>query len=194
MTSYAVQQYCRFVRERQDFRIHAFCLFISATDGALDDVSEVEYTLHPSFPDPVRTSTDRTQAFAIQSEAWGGFNTYIRIFTTSGGGLLGRTGGIVRLQHPLILEEHGWPMGSQLVDFSSKIERSIYAALSDPKWEWRKLSTLARRAGVSVEDASAVLADLERRGAVRKAAHAHFIDKEELWGATYIVGLLPRPK
>jgi transcription initiation factor IIF auxiliary subunit len=185
MTTYAVKQYCRFVRETHDFRIHAFCLYIDATTAELNDVDEVEYTLHPSFPDPVRTSNDRSHAFAIQSEAWGSFNTYVRILT--------KKGEIIRLQHGLVLEEDNWPMGDELVKFSSEIERSIYSALSDRKWDWRKLSTVARRAGVTAEDARAVLAGLERKGAARKAAYVHFIDKEELWGATYIVGLLPQP-
>lgn len=186
MTSYTVGQYCRFVRERHDFKIHAFCLYLNVSTQALSDVSEVEYTLDPSFPDPVRVSSDRDHAFPMQSEAWGGFTTYVRIFTKSGK--------IERLQHRLVLEKNGWPMGKELSDFSSETERLIYNAMSDPKWEWRKLSTLARRAGVSVETASTVLASLESRQAVRKASHVHFIEKEELWGATSVVGLLPSPE
>jgi prokaryotic YEATS domain len=191
MTSYAVKQYCRFVRETHGSRIYAFCLYIDATNAELNDVSEVEYILDPTFPDPVRTSNDKDHAFAIQSEAWGSFITHIRILTKSGGTPIFGREGIVRLEYRLLLQERGWPMGDMLAKFSSHIEKSIYNALSDPKWEWRKLSTLARRAGVSAEDARSALATLEQKKAVRKAAHVHFIDKEELRGATHIVGLLP---
>src|SRR5262249_55194542 len=175
--------YCRFVRETQGFKIYAFCFYIDAANPELNDVSEVEYTLHPSFPDPVRSSNDKNHAFALQSEAGKSFTTHVRIFTKSRS--------TVRLQYQLVLQERGWPMGEMLATFSSDIEESIYSALSNAKREWRKLSTLARRVGVSADDARAVLAGLERKKAVREAIHLHFIDEEELWGATSVVGLLP---
>src|SRR5262245_11314059 len=127
MTSYAVKQYCRFVRETHGSKIYAFCLYIDATNAELNDVSEVEYILDPSFPDPVRTSNDKDHAFAIQSEAWGSFMTHVRIFTRSGGGPIFGRGGEVRTQHRLVLQEGGWPMGDIPAKFSSDIERSIYS-------------------------------------------------------------------
>jgi transcription initiation factor IIF auxiliary subunit len=194
MTEYTVGQYCRFVRETQEYRIYSFCLFIQGTDSILSEVAEVEYTLDPSFPDPVRVSTDVKHAFPLQSEAWGAFTTYIRIFEKSGSKLLEAGRSFARIQYRLKLQDNAWPMGSKLTEFSSSSEQLIYEALSDPKWEWRKLSTLARRASMDADEARKILNDLEQRGAVRKAAHVHFIEKEELWGATSVVGLLPQPR
>src|SRR6516162_3389601 len=90
MTSYAVKQYCRFVRETQGFKIYAFCFYIDAANPELNDVSAVEYTLHPSFPDPVRSSNDKNHAFALQSEAGESFTTHVRIFTKSRSGSTSR--------------------------------------------------------------------------------------------------------
>jgi hypothetical protein len=64
--------------------------------------------------------------------------------------------------------------------------------LFDPKWEWRKLSTIARIAGISSAIADEALERLAREEFVRKA-YFRSIDNEELWGATSKVGKLPRP-
>jgi transcription initiation factor IIF auxiliary subunit len=186
MNKYAVEQFCRFVRESNEYRIYSFCLFIAGTKKQIDTISEVEYTLHPSFPNPVRVSVDKERAFPLQSEAWGGFPVYVRVFEESGG--------VSELEHFLSIEEASWPMGKKLDKLPDKAEKSIYEALFDPKWEWRKLSTLARRADLSIKETKEALARLELKKAVRKAAHTHFIDREELWGATSVVGLSPQPR
>ena len=82
-------------------------------------------------------------------------------------------------------------MGARLLRFSSETEGLIYGALTEQKLEWKKLSTLAQCGAISMEDANALLTDFERRGAVRRAAHV--LEKEDLWGATCVVGVLPRP-
>ena len=44
----------------------------------------MEYTLHPSFPDPVRTVLDREHRFAIMSNGWGSFLMEIRVIYEDG--------------------------------------------------------------------------------------------------------------
>lgn len=48
--------------------------------GMLADVEKVTYHLHPTFPDPDRTSTDPKSRFAIATAAWGEFNMSAEIF------------------------------------------------------------------------------------------------------------------
>src|SRR3954470_8417183 len=108
MTEYAVGQYCRFVRETHEYRIYSFCLFIEGSHSLLNEIAEVEYTLDPSFPDPVRVYTDAKNAFPLQSKACGAFTTYIRIFEKSSSKLLGRS--FARIQYRLKLQDSGWPL------------------------------------------------------------------------------------
>jgi hypothetical protein len=148
----------------------------------MDAVQEVEYTLDPSFPDPVRVSRDREHSYALQSEAWGSFLAHIRIFR--------RDGEIVRQGFRVGMEENAWPMGARLTAFDSTDEKVVYEALFDPQWEWRKRSTLARRAGLTIEQTDKALGKLESARAARKA-YFQSIDHDDLWGVTCIVGLLP---
>jgi transcription initiation factor IIF auxiliary subunit len=50
----------------------------------LDAVKEVEYTLHPTFADPVRTVRKRSNGFRVDSAGWGEFEIYIRIIRRDG--------------------------------------------------------------------------------------------------------------
>ena len=53
-------------------------VWIDGTDSELDEVSSVEYTLHPSFPNPVRTMTDRASKFRLDTAGWGSFTVYAK--------------------------------------------------------------------------------------------------------------------
>jgi hypothetical protein len=50
----------------------------------LDDVEAVTYHLHPTFPDPIRTVTDRTTQFRLQAIGWGTFTINLEIHRRSG--------------------------------------------------------------------------------------------------------------
>lgn len=45
----------------------------------LDEVSSVEYHLHPTFRDPVRNVTDRASEFALATAGWGQFNLWAEV-------------------------------------------------------------------------------------------------------------------
>ena len=45
----------------------------------LDDVDRVVYTLHPTFPNPVRTVDDRSTNFRLETAGWGTFTIYARV-------------------------------------------------------------------------------------------------------------------
>ena len=61
-------------------------VFIRADDRTLGQINCVEYTLHPTFPNPVRTVCNRGQGypFALSSNGWGTFTIRIRVFMASG--------------------------------------------------------------------------------------------------------------
>ena len=61
-------------------------IFIRADEQTLGQINCVEYTLHPTFPNPVRTVCSRGQGypFALSSNGWGTFTIRIRVFMASG--------------------------------------------------------------------------------------------------------------
>jgi transcription initiation factor IIF auxiliary subunit len=62
-------------------------VFVSAPATVLREIRCVEYTLHPTFPDPVRRVCERgdpAQPFALQSDGWGTFTIGVRVFFRSG--------------------------------------------------------------------------------------------------------------
>lgn len=67
-------------------------------DGPRPDlhaVDLVEYTLHPTFRDPVRTIKTRRNGFKLDTEGWGVFPIYARVCK--------RDGSVIRLKHQLKL-------------------------------------------------------------------------------------------
>lgn len=61
----------------------------------LDQVDFVEYTLHPTFRNPVRTVRTRNNQFKLNTEGWGVFPIYARVCK--------RDGTVLRLKHQLRL-------------------------------------------------------------------------------------------
>ncbi len=44
----------------------------------------MQYTLHPTFPQPTRTSRDRERQFALEAMGWGEFRLLITVRFTNG--------------------------------------------------------------------------------------------------------------
>ena len=61
----------------------------------LDRIDFVTYTLHPTFPDPVREISTRENGFRLTSGGWGEFTIYIDITQ--------KNGEIIQLTHDLKL-------------------------------------------------------------------------------------------
>jgi transcription initiation factor IIF auxiliary subunit len=62
-------------------------VFLKGSEEALSQVRCVEYTLHPTFPDPVREVCNRgkgPQAFALSATGWGSFTIGVRVFLKNG--------------------------------------------------------------------------------------------------------------
>jgi transcription initiation factor IIF auxiliary subunit len=74
-------------------------IFIKAEKPVLDKIQCVEYTLHPSFPNPIRKVCSAgipAQAFALSSNGWGTFAIKVRV--------LYRDNSVQQLQYNLVLK------------------------------------------------------------------------------------------
>lgn len=71
-------------------------IWLDGTTEELDQVDRVVYTLHPTFPNPVRTVSDRSTNFLLKTSGWGEFRIYAKVAK--------KAGGTVRLVHDLVLE------------------------------------------------------------------------------------------
>lgn len=56
-----------------------WAVWIEASDEELDRIEYVEYTLHPTFPKPVREISDRDTKFRLQTAGWGVFTVYAKL-------------------------------------------------------------------------------------------------------------------
>jgi len=60
--------------DRWDWEIHL--------DGEKKDLAEidyVEYTLHRTFPNPIRRIYDRNSGFKLETNGWGTFTVYLTV-------------------------------------------------------------------------------------------------------------------
>jgi hypothetical protein len=71
-------------------------VWIEGEARELAAVDHVEYTLHATFPDPVRTVRNRRAGFRLESSGWGEFELYARIVS--------KDGSVRRLKHWLTLD------------------------------------------------------------------------------------------
>src|ERR1700682_4439819 len=61
-------------------------IFLKVDPAVLSQIKCVEYTLHPTFPNPLQVVCDRgsnDQAFALNGSGWGEFEVKIKIILTN---------------------------------------------------------------------------------------------------------------
>lgn len=51
----------------------AWAVWVDGPDDVLDRVAWVQWTLHPTFPNPTQTVTDRATKFRLDTGGWGVF-------------------------------------------------------------------------------------------------------------------------
>jgi transcription initiation factor IIF auxiliary subunit len=73
-----------------------WAVWIEGPPHDLDRIAYVEYTLHPTFPKPVRRITDRSTQFRLETGGWGTFTIYATMVLKDGSTL-------PRLEHELEL-------------------------------------------------------------------------------------------
>lgn len=59
-------------------------VFVDEDNSVLDCVEEVQYMLHPSFPNPLQIQRDRGKRFAVEMSGWGVFSIDITVKLTNG--------------------------------------------------------------------------------------------------------------
>jgi transcription initiation factor IIF auxiliary subunit len=73
----------------------SWSVWIDGPETALDEVDFVEYTLHPTFRDPVRKISTRKNGFKLSTSGWGVFPIYARVCN--------KDSSVVQLKHQLKL-------------------------------------------------------------------------------------------
>ncbi len=73
-----------------------WAVWVDAADEELDEIESVEYTLHPTFPKPVREVSDRQTKFRLSTSGWGCFTIYAKAHL--------KNGEAVEMEHELSLE------------------------------------------------------------------------------------------
>jgi len=56
-----------------------WAVWVDGPDEALDRIDFVEWTLHPTFPNPVRRVRDRDSKFRLETGGWGTFPILARV-------------------------------------------------------------------------------------------------------------------
>src|SRR5438270_10001749 len=82
--SISFSSYTMLTERKYDQDWYEWCIFSDDTLEKLKNIESVEYTLHPTFPNPTRVNTNREQRFALFSSGWGGFSIPIRVFFKDG--------------------------------------------------------------------------------------------------------------
>jgi transcription initiation factor IIF auxiliary subunit len=72
-----------------------WAVWVEGPDTEIDQISRVEYTLHPTFRHPVRIISTRRNKFKLATSGWGVFPVYARVFR--------KDGSTVRFRHQLTL-------------------------------------------------------------------------------------------
>jgi len=166
-----------------DLPVYDWCIFASSEPEALRNVRSVKYILHPTFPNPTRVTFDREHRFVLLTRGWGGFSIGIEVEMLDGS--------IERRAHQLYLRENDWPRPAEPIRFASNNQRSVYETLHHPRYRWRKLDTIVRQTGLSAEAVQEALKQLSQQELAREAP-TPAIDGQSRWGATSVVGIMPK--
>ena len=75
------------VKQKAEYRGHnwwSWSVELDGPDEELDKVAYAQYTLHPTFPDPVQRVANRRTKFRLKSSGWGEFMLYVEVGYKSG--------------------------------------------------------------------------------------------------------------
>jgi len=77
--NYARQTGSQMKRPYYEWRV-----FVDEPAAVLDTIVQVDYVLHPTFPEPFQSSRDRGNQFELKASGWGGFPIVITVHYTNG--------------------------------------------------------------------------------------------------------------
>jgi YEATS family len=68
-----LDNYARKIREAAGRERYRWKVFVAEPEELLQKIKSVAYRLHPTFPNPIRLTSDRRSRFAIEGVGWGEF-------------------------------------------------------------------------------------------------------------------------
>jgi transcription initiation factor IIF auxiliary subunit len=72
------------IGRRGRYEYYEWRLFLDEPPAVLEQVDRVEYRLHPTFPNPIRTIDDRASRFELVSAGWGELTVLITVYMRDG--------------------------------------------------------------------------------------------------------------
>jgi transcription initiation factor IIF auxiliary subunit len=118
--------YSMLTSEKYGDRFYDWCVFVDEDSAVINSVKSIEYTLHPTFPDPVRVIDDKSSRFALYSAGWRIFPIQIRITYEDGAESL--------TSYQLRLDEDNWPKKPAPQVWGDDEAKLVYQALLHPKY------------------------------------------------------------
>jgi transcription initiation factor IIF auxiliary subunit len=71
--------YAKFIDKRGDRPYYRWKVFVDEPVPVLDQIEQVEYTLHSTFPQPHQVRDNRGDRFALETAGWGEFTMLIDV-------------------------------------------------------------------------------------------------------------------
>ncbi len=71
--------YAKPLEKRSGYKYFKWKVFVDESDEVLSQIKEVEYTLHPTFPEPHQCRDKREDKFSLESVGWGEFTMLITV-------------------------------------------------------------------------------------------------------------------
>lgn len=71
--------YAKLQEKRGDRPYYKWKVFVNESDPVLEQIEQVEYTLHPTFPQPHQVRENRGNKFALETAGWGEFTLLIAV-------------------------------------------------------------------------------------------------------------------
>lgn len=109
--------------EKVGYDSYDWKVFVVASNDILNNIEYVEYTLHPTFPNPIHRMENRDQNFSLTSRGWGEFNILAKIVF--------RDNRIIFLEYRLKLEKRPYDRYGEINTGNS----ARYIGSSRKRWE-----------------------------------------------------------
>jgi transcription initiation factor IIF auxiliary subunit len=108
-------------------------VFLVADPSTLNGISYVEYTLHPTFPNPVRRATNPADGFALPATGWGEFNILVKVVFKD------RRKAPLQLTHYLSLqtEQQAALKPDHTITHGTLRPRNTSQPLGNGRWDWQ---------------------------------------------------------
>ena len=71
--------FARSVGKRGNYEYYQWRVFVDEPPQVLSQIDEVEYLLHPTFPQPSQVRRNQNDKFALETAGWGEFQLLITI-------------------------------------------------------------------------------------------------------------------